>query len=91
MTLYFKISIADIADPERAEEKDSNIYSLAIPLGESLPPRLKQALQEAASRSMEEEDGVLHPAMALALMGLLGAGMMNRLTGGDRRDEHYHN
>ena len=81
MTLYFKLSIVD-QDADHIEQPDNLVYSIAIPLGESLPPSLKRALQEAASRSMEEEDGILHPAMALALMGLLGAGMVNRLTGG---------
>ena len=82
MTLYFKLSIVD-QDFDDLRKPDKLIYSMAISLGDSLPPSVRKALQDAAARSIEEEEGILSPAMALALIGILGTGLVNRLTGGE--------
>lgn len=77
MPLYLKLGIVDIDASNVPPE--NIVYEINVPLGDSLPPSIKTALNEAACRSMDES-AELQPAMILALMGLLGTKMIGKVV-----------
>ncbi|MCK9568455.1 hypothetical protein M0R72_05905 [Candidatus Pacearchaeota archaeon] len=74
LTLRFQI-YDDEAEPDGAK----NIYSIELPLGESLPEGVRTALNEAMSSSMDEEGRPITQVTSLVMMSLVLKGLMAKL------------
>jgi hypothetical protein len=58
-----------------------NIYSIDLPLGDSLPDEIRETLNQAMAASMDECGQPINPVTSLVLMSMVFKGLMAKVPG----------
>jgi hypothetical protein len=79
MALKLKFQLYDDEiDPVSAQ----NIYSIDLPLGESLPDDIREELTRSMAASMDELGQPINPVTSLVLMSMVFKGLMSKVPPG---------
>jgi hypothetical protein len=78
MALKLKFQVYDDAIESVGAQ---NIYSIDLPLGESLPDDIREELTRIMAASMDEEGQSITPVTSLILMSMVLKGLASRLPG----------
>jgi hypothetical protein len=69
-------------DDEIEPESAQNIYSIDVPLGESLPDDIREELTRSMAASMDELGQPINPVTSLVLMSMVFKGLMSKVPPG---------